>query len=223
MDMHQRLRHAREMAGFQTVEAAAEALGVKYQTYAAHENGSRKFRYDSAKQYARRFKVTPSWLLDGAGEGPKIQLNGEQAVPKTPKTEIRYIPEFNVHVSAGGGALIEEEQQIARWPFLPEYIENYLGLVQAKLTIVEVRGDSMEPTLAHGDKILVNMSDTQISHPGIFVLWDGGGTVVKRLDKRVGNDETVTLISDNPIHDRYEVPLEDINVVGRVVWFGRRL
>lgn len=133
------------------------------------------------------------------------------------------VPEFDVHVSAGGGAEVIEEHEIARWPFNPDYVSNFLGLRNAALAIVEVRGDSMVPTLHSGDRVLVNTSDKQISQAGIFVLFDGGGTVIKRVDKRIGNDESVTLISDNRIHESYEVPLDLLNVVGRVVWVARKL
>jgi phage repressor protein C with HTH and peptisase S24 domain len=74
-----------------------------------------------------------------------------------------------------------------------------------------------------GDRVMVNMSDKQISQSGIFVIYDGDGTVVKRVDKRIGDDETVTIISDNTIHERYQVPISYLNVIGRVVWVARRL
>lgn len=62
-----RLRKAREGAGFETAIEAADSLGVKRSTYIGHENGSRGFRADSAAVYARRFKVSAEWLLFGTG------------------------------------------------------------------------------------------------------------------------------------------------------------
>ena len=46
---------------------AAEAVGVKYPTYAGHENGSSGFRADKGSVYARRFKVRFEWLMRGVG------------------------------------------------------------------------------------------------------------------------------------------------------------
>jgi len=61
----QRLQQARRDAGFSTAREAAARIGVKYDTYAQHENGIRGFPADRAETYARAFKVDVSWLLFG--------------------------------------------------------------------------------------------------------------------------------------------------------------
>lgn len=66
-----RLKAAREAAGFDSAKAAAEAMGVPVASYIQHENGSRGFKRDRAEQYARRFRTTPEWLLLGRGPSPK--------------------------------------------------------------------------------------------------------------------------------------------------------
>lgn len=62
-----RLRAARAKAGFDTAKEAAEAMGVAVASYIQHENGTRGFRRDSAEKYARRFRVSPEWLMLGRG------------------------------------------------------------------------------------------------------------------------------------------------------------
>ena len=54
-------------------------MNIPHQTYMAHENGSRGFT-KAAERYARLFKVTPQWLLFGAGAGPSLT----QAATKSP-------------------------------------------------------------------------------------------------------------------------------------------
>jgi transcriptional regulator with XRE-family HTH domain len=66
-----RLKIARQLR-YPTARAAAEALGVKYPTYAAHENGSRGV-VRAAEHYARRFRVSLDWLLRGKGQGPGVE------------------------------------------------------------------------------------------------------------------------------------------------------
>jgi SOS-response transcriptional repressor LexA len=61
----ERLKRARQDAGFRYAADAARALGIPYPTYAGHENGSRKFEADEASVYARKFKVSVEWLLTG--------------------------------------------------------------------------------------------------------------------------------------------------------------
>lgn len=66
-----RLRQARKDAGFHSAAAAAEALGVKYPTYASHENGSRGIESEALQHYARRFGVSVDWLLTGIGDSQR--------------------------------------------------------------------------------------------------------------------------------------------------------
>lgn len=64
-DSGDRLREARIEAGFTSGRAAALALGIPPATYAAHENGSRRYNTDVAQRYAAFFRVSASWLLMG--------------------------------------------------------------------------------------------------------------------------------------------------------------
>lgn len=64
METHERLKAARERM-FETAAEAAQAMGVNYQTYAAHENGSRGLRRDAAMRYAKFFNISLEYLLTG--------------------------------------------------------------------------------------------------------------------------------------------------------------
>ncbi|HVQ09551.1 MAG TPA: XRE family transcriptional regulator [Allosphingosinicella sp.] len=61
--MAERLREARQDAGYGTVAAAAEAFGWSPATLTSHENGTRGFDVDAAIRYARAFRRQPGWLL----------------------------------------------------------------------------------------------------------------------------------------------------------------
>lgn len=67
MELHERLTAARIAANFATAADAAAALGVKYPTYAGHENGSSGFRAETGEHYAKKFKVRYEWLMRGIG------------------------------------------------------------------------------------------------------------------------------------------------------------
>lgn len=159
--------------------------------------------------------IDPVWLLSGKHSGgKKTDLVVSATIP---------VPEYDVRVSAGGGFLITEETKRDVWLFSRRYIADELRLSASKLVIVEVIGDSMEPTLKSGDRVLVNMGDTRVSQPGIFLLWDGDGTVVKRLELVPGSKPPVLKrISDNPLHGTYEVHATETRIIGRVVWIARR-
>lgn len=156
---------------------------------------------------------------------PQAALGGPKNLEPVVATErMRMVPEFDVRVAAGGGSLNDAENVRSQWPFNAEYLHDELRLASNNLAIVEVRGDSMEPTLSSGDRVLINGNDVQISQPGIFVLFDGGGTVIKRVEHIPGSlPARLVLISDNSAHSRYEVDADAITVIGRVVWAARRL
>jgi len=149
--------------------------------------------------------------------GPEPASSSAHATP-----QFRTITEYDIRASAGDGALTSEENVRSQWPFDPSYLSDFLGLSTNDLAIIEVRGDSMEPTLSSGDRVMVHLADKQISQPGIFIIYDGGGTVIKRVEKIPGQDKLV-LISDNPLHTRYEISGDDVQIVGRVVWAAKRL
>jgi SOS-response transcriptional repressor LexA len=74
-----RLKHAREAAGFETAVDAANAMGfVAPSTYTQHENGLRGFPAKKADRYAEFFRTSAEWLL--YGRKPKI-AKAEGLVP----------------------------------------------------------------------------------------------------------------------------------------------
>ncbi|WP_052726302.1 S24 family peptidase [Devosia epidermidihirudinis] len=80
-DLADRLMKARKHAGFDSVQQAVDACGFKYPTYAGHENGSSGFRAPTGAIYAKRYKVSFDWLMNGRGpmipEGERqVRLSG---------------------------------------------------------------------------------------------------------------------------------------------------
>lgn len=69
---HERLKWARQHAGFDTAKAAADSLGMKKDTYSAYEREPGKSKttgldHQSAIRFARKFKISWEWLLIGQG------------------------------------------------------------------------------------------------------------------------------------------------------------
>lgn len=152
-------------------------------------------------------------LLDQAQKNPEARMATDEV----------HVPEFDVRASAGDGFIIDRETVKERWPFARSYLRE-LRISVGDAVIIEVGGDSMEPTLRSYDRIMIDTGDRNPARPGVFVLWDDGETVVKRLEKVPGTDPVrYRVSSDNPNHGTHESHAELINIVGRVVWVARRL
>jgi phage repressor protein C with HTH and peptisase S24 domain len=78
----------------------------------------------------------------------------------------------------------------------------------------------MEGTLRDGDEILVDRTLRPL-RDGIHVVRTGDALLVKRLD--TGRPGVVALVSDNPAYRTIELPPEEVQVIGRVVWKSGRL
>ncbi len=131
------------------------------------------------------------------------------------------IPELDVRALAGGGAipdLADPQAMIAEWQIPFDFLRSHTSAAPASLRIIRVHGDSMVPDFRPGERVLVNTDDRLPSPPGVFIVWDGFGLVIKRLEViPYSEPATVRLISANADYAVYERPLEDVTVNGRVI------
>ena len=134
------------------------------------------------------------------------------------------VPELDVRASAGHGAFHEGDEEIkAVWMFPDAVIRHELRARSANLRIITIDGDSMEPLLASGDRVLVDTSQRVPAPPGIFVIWDGLGIVAKRIEHiPTAEPSRIVIKSVNPIYGDYERPTEEVNIIGRVIWAGKK-
>jgi len=132
------------------------------------------------------------------------------------------IPVLNVDASAGFGAIAESETAHTRFGFDERWLGRLTRAKSASLSIIHVLGDSMEPTLSDGDEVLVDASDQGSRlRDGIYVLRADDALVVKRVTLKPGGRK-ITISSDNSAYPSwYDVDRSEIQVVGRVIWFGR--
>ncbi len=196
----------------------------------------------SAIELARRAKVKPSFIYD--------ILNGKSANPSTVRLA-RVANTLNVSLawlagqdsnlaspsvgdtpyitvpmlSLQNGKIVTSTIEGDPYYFRRAWINDRLGTAPDNIRMLFVTGDSMEPTLCHGDMVLVDITKKSPSPPGNFVLFDGVGLIIKRLELISGGDNgsMVRITSDNPQYESAQKAMEDINIVGRVVWFAREM
>jgi phage repressor protein C with HTH and peptisase S24 domain len=134
------------------------------------------------------------------------------------------INQYSVQASAGPGALTADEGELSRIAFPERWLRRLSGGDPARLSIITVSGDSMEPTLSDGDEILVSGDDgADRLRDGIYVLRVDNALIVKRVAMNPAN-RRFTIKSDNEGYpDWPDCDLASLEIVGRVVWAGRRL
>lgn len=139
-------------------------------------------------------------------------------------TDFVQVPRYEVKASAGGGTVIHSEQIVDYLSFKSEWVRNSLGVSVQDLALINVKGDSMEPSLSNEDLILVDMRTRGVEDNAVYVLQFNGTLLVKRLQRRF--DGSVVIMSDNPRYSSETLTgeaVELLKVIGRVVWCGRRM
>lgn len=160
--------------------------------------------------------------LEKIRDATGIPFPGEVAQP-TPKPDaLVQVKVFDVTASAGHGALVEAEQVVDEVGFSPNYIRSMTVAKPNDLSIIGVKGDSMEPTLLDGDQVLVDMSKRSLDFDGLFVLRYGDALHVKRVGRHRQRG-FVTITSDNDQYRQIEAGYDEVDVIGRVLWFGRKV
>lgn len=140
--------------------------------------------------------------------------------------EYAAIPLYNgVRAAAGAGAVVESEAPDDMLMFKAEWVRIELGARPQDLYLIRVSGDSMEPTLRAGDVILVDRRAIRPDREGVYILRLNDVLIVKRLQALPGGK--LRVVSDNPAFAPFEVPItdvgEELQIIGRVVWVGRRI
>ncbi len=181
----------------------------------------RKLDEEDRRTLARYFGVSDTYL-GGPQEFAERQIR-QRGGPLATATAMAMVPRLQIGASAGPGALVESESKKSAMGFDERWLRS-LGVKPDGLSIIQVRGDSMVPTLADGDDILVSREDgVGRARDGIYVLRVDDTLMVKRLSVNPAT-RALTVRSDNPIYPDWEdCDPSTITVIGRVVWIGRRL
>lgn len=104
----------------------------------------------------------------------------------------------------------------AEWYFPPDYLRE-LGTSPAATWLMPVIGDSMSPTLETGDRVLIDTSYSAPIPDGIYVIDEGHGPIVKRVNLvRRSEPAEYEIISDNEINKPYRMLADEVRIIGRV-------
>lgn len=227
-----------------TPAAAARESGLKPDYLRDVLRGVKKsISGESAIPLAKTLRCSVSWLLTDEPD----HIPSEEVAAGLPGSELHdsygfsteapfkgdipgSTPEIDARAGAGLGVVGEHEiikvregesvvghRVVSEWLFPGPYLRHELRSNPAKTVVLEVIGDSMSPSLESGDRVLVDTSYQRPNPDGIYVIDDGDGPMVKRVQLvRPSSPEQIKIISDNKNQETYTRLLSDIRIVGRV-------
>jgi phage repressor protein C with HTH and peptisase S24 domain len=205
----ERLKHAMDVKGINSRELAKQAgLGQSF-VYDVLKGKSNNPTVRKITAIAQVLNVSVSHLM----HGDDMQEKTEGMVS---------IPELAVHVTGRNSFETDAIQGIPIY-FHADWIRTELKADVHNLRVVKVHGDAMEPTIAEGDSVLIDVSKIT-PEAGVFALFDGVSVNVKRVESVGSVDQPrLRIISDNHYYEPHEAGVSEVNILGRVVWLSRAL
>jgi len=213
MGAGERIKRLRQALGL-TQKEFASRIGITYEMLGLYERGKYAPPEKVLKLISSTFGVSYEWLKEGKGE---MWVRMDKAI-----------------LEGAGARLIEFAKGIVRIPLVEsvgtEFPKNtadirtldYIRVSKETLQnggrfAIQVRGDSMEPTLRDGDYVIFKPyvgDGSDIPNGKVVVVRNiGGELIVKRLVRVEG---VMMLVPDNPKYPPLQ-PSADLQIVGVAV------
>ncbi len=212
------LREERDRLGWSTADVANRA-----RAFAFEEGVEIKLKQQSVSNFEQpHAKRVPQWMryVRKAIEAADEETHHDPILTINTGDDLVMVDMLPTYAGAGGPGSGEGDLQ--KRAFSGSLVRE-LNVPPADLLLIEIDGDSMQPVFQDGDQLLIDTRKRSLAQPGPFCLWEGDGYVVKYLQRIYGSDPVkVKVMSENPRYDPEERLLEEIDIKGRVVWFGRR-
>lgn len=184
--------------------------------------GRRDVTIDLIRKAAEVYRINPGYLF--LGEGAMFLSDEDQSgfrmltVITDPQNEERilHVPEPAQAGYAGEHVQPELIRDLPSFT-LPDF--KYKNQTHRSF---DVAGDSMEPTLFEGDKVVCSFLEPSLWETGIknhyvYVVVTRRDVFVKRLVNNIVSERTLEMHSDNEFYKAFSVPLADV----REIWYAR--
>lgn len=178
--------------------------------------GKRSVNSDIIEKCAQNFDINLNYLYRGTGEvmNSKESSSNEVVVSRNHFQErIAYVP-----IAAQAGYI----EQFLDEEFVEDLVSFSLPdsrYQHGSYRCFDVVGDSMEPSIYSGDKLICQNVEQQywinsIKNNYVYVIVSNGGVIVKRVINQLASTGSLTLISDNSFYSDTNILATDI----REVW-----
>lgn len=205
-----------EEKGIQQKDIASR-LGVSQAAVSALLNG-KPFGKKVAEKWGNEFGIKPSWLITGEGEmlkktedKPESNADMSTAIPVVVGDgTIPLLP-----ISAQGGTLNDFVTSVMK-----RDCERIISPINGADFAITVSGDSMAPEYPSGSHVIIKKINERafIDWGRTYVLDTCNGVVIKRLMPADNGDASkVKCVSINPAYPPFEVSLQDVYGIYRVM------
>lgn len=204
-----------------TQQAFANSLGISQGYLSEIEKGIKQPSDTLLIAIQYLYKINKDWLLTGEGEmfigRPEV---AESYNKQGTGEDFILVPVMSGEISAGGG-LIPDETIELRLAFRRDWIKRHGD--PRNMSLIRVKGDSMEPTFYSGDLVLVDHSKNYLDpQGGVYAISIDNHIMIKRL-QILYPERKIKVISDNPKYESFIVNPDELIINGKVIWFAREI
>ena len=205
-----RLKKALDLRNLKQVDVV-EKTGISKSLLSMYINGKAEPRQNNIHKLAKLLNVNETWLM-----GYDVPMEKESQLKLTSnavildKSQFIYVPVYG-KASAGNGYINMDTVLYDKLIHINGYSHDSF--------LIEVSGDSMEPTILDGEFVLVDPTRTEICEGKIYVITYNNETYIKMIEKHE-EDEIVLLKSVNQKYRDKVIKkeeFENVKIEGRVV------
>lgn len=210
-----------------SITGFAERLG-KSQGQVSHfagENPIKNIGNKIAREIEEAFDLERGWL--------DVQQT-EKKVKKVKAFEIRgvdgddgldgetdaLVSVVTAELSAGDGQTVEFVETKYRLPYQIEWLRSVGVRKPEDVHVMVARGESMEPNVSSGDKMLIHLRNNRIESGGVYAIMLDGECRIKRLFRVA---DGIRIVSDNADKLKYPDDLVTPENAERLIIIGRAI
>ena len=189
------------------------------------KRGYRVPSFDKLKELSNLLEVSFNWLAFGIGP-QRIDLQDETTYTVLRELDVLgdiedlvSIPKISVRLADETGELVYLYIEKA-YQFYKSWLVE-AGLNPEHLVVVEVYDSSMEPALFRGDTVLIDIHKKDIIKGKMFAVGIDNVLKIRSLMKRSNGTVEIEQYGLDPLVEEYR--LDDLIIIGQVVWLGRVL
>jgi phage repressor protein C with HTH and peptisase S24 domain len=196
------------------------SLNVEYHPQNLNDimKGKRDVTIELIKNAAEIYKINPQYIFTGIGNmflDEDIVQQSSSSAAHTSLEKIVYVP-----TAAHAGYTDQYNDPVFMADLVSFSLPDY-RFQHGTYRCFDIVGDSMEPSLYAGDKVVCSFVDnnnlySSVRNNLVYVIVLDGSIVVKRVKNKVKESGIIELLSDNNYYQPYEIPVNEIKEIWHV-------